>query len=221
VTFNGRIAYFLSRGWNVLVPDHRGSTGHGRAYAQALRGRWGELDVADVQAALAAALDRGWARAGAIAVIGGSAGGFTALGVAAAPGRVMASDPVAAVVALYPVTDLLQLTASTHRFEARYCHRLVGPLPEATQTYRERSIVFRSKWISAPLLLLHGDDDKVVPVAQSAALAERITAEGGGVTLHIYQGEGHGWKRPDTVMDELHRVEAFLDRHIPKGERDR
>jgi len=210
VTFNSRIAYFVSRGWNVLVPDHRGSTGHGRAYTQALRGRWGELDVADVEAALAAAHQRGWAPPSRSAVIGGSAGGFTALNVAA-----HAPEQVAAIVALYPVTDLLQLAATTHRFEAHYCDGLVGVLPEARDGYRERSVLFQSKRIVAPLLLLHGDDDKVVPVAQSSALAERITADGGDVALHIYPGEGHGWKRPDTVMDELHRVEAFLDRYIP------
>ena len=45
VTFMPRVAYWLDQGWDVLLPDHRGSTGHGRAYQQALRGRWGELDV--------------------------------------------------------------------------------------------------------------------------------------------------------------------------------
>ena len=47
VTFMPRVAYWRAQGWNVLVPDHRGSTGHGRAYQQAMRGRWGELDVSD------------------------------------------------------------------------------------------------------------------------------------------------------------------------------
>ncbi|MCU1344879.1 MAG: hypothetical protein JWL70_1145, partial [Acidimicrobiia bacterium] len=99
VTFNARIAYFVSRGWTVLVPDHRGSTGHGRAFAQALRGQWGLLDVADVAAALTVAHERGWSAPSTTAVIGGSAGGFTALGVAAT-----APDRLCAVVALYPVT---------------------------------------------------------------------------------------------------------------------
>jgi hypothetical protein len=50
VTFMPRLMFWLSRGWSILVPDHRGSTGHGRAYQQALHGRWGELDVADTLA---------------------------------------------------------------------------------------------------------------------------------------------------------------------------
>ena len=48
VTFMPRLAFWRSRGWNVLVPDHRGSTGHGRAYQQAARGGWGVIDVSDI-----------------------------------------------------------------------------------------------------------------------------------------------------------------------------
>ena len=53
-----RFAYWWSRGWDILVPDPRGTTGHGRDYQQALRGRWGELDVADAAAVLAASHER-------------------------------------------------------------------------------------------------------------------------------------------------------------------
>ena len=55
-----RVAYWRAQGWNVLVPDHRGSTGHGRAYQQALRGRWGELDISDIVDVLAHAHAHGW-----------------------------------------------------------------------------------------------------------------------------------------------------------------
>ena len=63
VTFMPRIAFWRSQGWNVLVPDHRGSTGHGRAYQQALRGRWGELDVSDTIDAITHAHAHAWGRA--------------------------------------------------------------------------------------------------------------------------------------------------------------
>ena len=90
VTFMPRVAYWRAQGWNVLVPDHRGSTGHGRAYQQALRGRWGELDVSDIVDVLAHAHAHGWGSRQRTAIVGSSAGGFTALGVAAvesAPAR--------------------------------------------------------------------------------------------------------------------------------------
>lgn len=204
ITFQPRFLYWLARGWTILVPDHRGSTGHGRAYTQAMAGRWGELDVVDVGAALDAAIENDWCASDRIAVMGGSAGGFTALNLALHDNR------VAAVVAVYPVTDLEALATSTHRFEAHYTDSLAGSLPDALDTYRARSVVRRAAVLSTPTLVLHGTNDEVVPVAQS----EELAAASSVVELHIYDGEGHGWRRPETTIDEFARVEAFLTRHV-------
>jgi dipeptidyl aminopeptidase/acylaminoacyl peptidase len=209
VTWNPRIAYWVDAGWAVLLPDHRGSTGHGRAYTQAMAGRWGELDVADVVAGLRAAADRGWGDGRRLVVMGGSAGGFTVLNVLAT-----APDLCAAGVDLYGVTDLFDLDETTHRFEAHYLHTLVGPLPAAAAAYRDRSPVNRVEAITAPLLILQGSADEVVPPAQSQAVADRLLALGRTVELHVYEGEGHGWGRPETVVDELARTASFLRRHV-------
>ncbi|HUF32863.1 MAG TPA: S9 family peptidase [Acidimicrobiales bacterium] len=209
VTFNARIAYWVDRGWAVLVPDHRGSTGHGRAFTQAMAGRWGELDTDDVAAGIAAAADRGWADPGRIAIMGGSAGGFTVLNVLASHPRLCAAG-----VDLFGVADLFDLDETTHRYEAHYLHSIVGPLPEAAGRYRARSPVNRADAITTPLLILQGTDDEVVPPAQSEAIAERLRGLGRVVELHLYEGEGHGWGRPETVTDELERTESFLRRHV-------
>ena len=74
VTFAPRIAYWVDRGWDVLLPDHRGSTGHGRAYQQALNGRWGELDVTDTVAWIDHAQASGWCEPARTVVMGGSSG---------------------------------------------------------------------------------------------------------------------------------------------------
>ena len=136
VTFMPRVAYWRAQGWHVLLADHRGSTGHGRAYQQAMQQRWGELDVADVVDALAFAQRSGWATPATTVVTGASAGGFTALGVAAA-----APSSVAGVAAAYPVTDLLDLAERSHRFERHSTIGLVGELPAQAARYRERSPV--------------------------------------------------------------------------------
>lgn len=209
VTFIPRFAYFLDRGWAILVPDHRGSTGHGRAYAQAMAGRWGELEMADCAAGMRAAADRGWADGRRMVPMGGSAGGFTVLNLLAHH-----PDLCAAGVDLFGVTDLFDLDETTHRFEAHYSHSLVGPLPEAADRYRERSPINVADRITAPLLILQGSADAVVVPAQSANLAERLRARGAIVEHHVYEGEGHGWLRPETVVDELTRVESFLRRHV-------
>jgi dipeptidyl aminopeptidase/acylaminoacyl peptidase len=192
VEFDARLAYFVDRGWAVLFPDHRGSTGWGRAYAQALRGGWGVVDAEDTAAAV-----RSFGAGRRVALMGASAGGFTVL-------QVLASHPglCAAGVALYPVSDVVDLAASTHRYEAHYAHHLQAVARVDAGRIRD------------PLLLLHGTDDKVVPRAQSAGLVARIRAAGGVVEYHEYEGEGHGWGRPATTEDELPRISSFLDRHV-------
>jgi dipeptidyl aminopeptidase/acylaminoacyl peptidase len=209
VEWRARFTYWLDRGWAILVPDHRGSTGHGRAFAQALAGRWGEADVADVVAGIEAAVERGWCDPDRIVVLGASAGGFTALNVlATAPGLCRAG------VDLYGVADLEALATVDHRYEAHYTHSLVGPLESARAVYRERSPLHRASAITAPVLVLQGRDDPVVPVDQSVALGAALPR----ATLHLYDDEGHGWGRPSTVIDELERTEAFLRAEV--GEMD-
>jgi dipeptidyl aminopeptidase/acylaminoacyl peptidase len=204
-----QVQVFVQKGWTVLQPDFRGSTGYGRAYAQALSGLWGDRDVADVAAGIRHAVKEGWADGASVAIIGGSAGGMTALLVAA-----QHPDLVQAVVARYPVCDLVDLAATTRRFESTYTLRLVGPLPEAADTYRDRSPLSRAAEIRAPVLLSHGDRDTSVPAAQSEALAAALRAAGTSVERHVYAGEGHGWTRASTIADEFERVDAFLARWV-------
>lgn len=210
VTFMPRLAHWRSLGWNVLVPDHRGSTGHGRAYQQALRGRWGELDVGDTIAVVRAAHAAGWGRPGRTALIGGSAGGFTVLGALA---RTASTEPLAAAaVVAYPVTDLEGLAERSHRFERHSTDSLVGP--SGCPAMRDRSPVWFAHEIRSPLLVFHGADDAVVPLEQSRVLVERMRAVGNDVELVVYQGEGHGFRDPAHQLDEYARTAAFLAQHI-------
>jgi dipeptidyl aminopeptidase/acylaminoacyl peptidase len=197
------------------VTDHRGSTGHGREYQQALRGRWGELDIADTLAAAEFAHQSGWSAPGHTVVFGSSAGGFTALGAVAA-----ASDCFAAAVLLYPVSDLIELAERSHRFERHYTDSLVGPLPAAVELYRERSPAYHTgQFASTPLLILHGELDAVVPVRQSRVFAQRVRTAGGDAQLHVYPDEGHGFRQPANQLDEYRRAEDFLARHVPVASR--
>ena len=209
VVFNPRISYFCHRGFNVLQVDYRGSTGWGRCYTQALRGEWGRLDVADTAAGMAAASDRGWGDAKRMVPIGGSAGGLTVL-------LLLALHPqlCAAGVDLYGVGDLFELEETTHRFEAHYPRSLVGELPLEAERFRERSPVAVAERITAPLLVLQGSADVVVSQSQSDRVVERVRAAGGTVEYHVYDGEGHGWSRPEVVEDELERIWAFLRRYV-------
>ena len=143
--------------------------------------------------------------------MGGSAGGFTALGaVAAEPAR------FAATVVLYPVTDLVDLAERSHRFEQHYTDSLIGPLPAMLDEYRNRSpLSHADRYTTRPMLILHGDADPVVPVEQSRLFAERVRAAGGDAELHVYEGEGHGFRQRPNQLDEYRRIAGFLARHLP------
>ena len=126
--------FFTTRGWAVLAPNATGSTGYGRAYAQALAGSWGHRDVDDVAAGIRHAVAQGWCEPDRVAVTGGSVGALTGLLLCAWHG-----DLVRAAVTMYGVTDLAALAETTHRFESRDLDRLVGVLPRDADRYRHRS----------------------------------------------------------------------------------
>ncbi|MGH9040448.1 MAG: S9 family peptidase, partial [Acidimicrobiia bacterium] len=208
-TWNPRHLFWLSRGWAVLAPNYRGSTGYGRAYTQALAGNWGLVDVADVAAGIRHAGEAGWGDPARVALDGGSAGGFTLLLVCAHhPGLVRAA------IDRYGVTDLFDLAETTHRYESRYLDQVVGPLPEAADRYEERSPITHAEKITTPLLVLQGDKDDTVPLAQADRLVEALRRQGAPVEYEVYPGEGHGWSRPETIIDELGRAERFLTRWV-------
>jgi dipeptidyl aminopeptidase/acylaminoacyl peptidase len=213
VTFMPRVAYWRAQGWNVLVPDHRGSTGHGRDYQQALRGRWGELDSNDIVDALAHADAQGWSNPARTVVVGSSAGGFTALCVAASSPRL-----VAAVIAAYPVTDLSGAADGTDRFEQHYTDSLVGKLPEAALVRSLRSpLNFAERLTLTPILLMHGESDPVVPITQSRAFVERCVAAGVDIDFVVYEAEGHGFRKPENQLDEYERMHDFLRSRVLGG----
>ena len=204
--FRPRISYWWSRGWDVLVVDPRGTTGHGRKYQRALNGAWGRSDVDDTAAVIRHAHAQGWATPETTVVIGGSSGGLTVLGVLADH-----DETVAAGVASYPVSDLRALAEVTHRFEAHYTDTLVGDAADV-EHFESLSPLYRADRITKPLLVFHGTDDPVVPLAQSEQLAQRA---GPNVDLVVYEGEGHGFRDPGNVRDEYERTQAFLAASVP------
>jgi dipeptidyl aminopeptidase/acylaminoacyl peptidase len=201
---SAKIAYFTSRGIGVLDVNYGGSTGYGRAYRERLLGQWGVVDVDDVAAAAADLVARGEADGARLAIDGGSAGGWTVLAA------LVGTDVFAAGVARFAVGDARALAADTHDFEARYLDGLIGPLPEAEHLYRERSPLSHPEGFRVPLLILQGAEDRVVPPAQSEAIRDALAARGIPHAYVLYQGEGHGFRRAETIVHALESELAFL-----------
>jgi dipeptidyl aminopeptidase/acylaminoacyl peptidase len=201
---SAKIAYFTSRGIGVLDVNYGGSTGYGREYRERLRGQWGIVDVDDVAAAATALCDEGLADPGRIAIEGGSAGGWTVLSA------LVRTDVFAAGISRYGVGDARALAADTHDFEARYLDGLIGPLPEAEQLYIDRSPLSAADRFRVPMLILQGAEDAVVPPAQAEAIRDALAERGVPHAYVLYEGEGHGFRRAETIVHSLESEWAFL-----------
>jgi dipeptidyl aminopeptidase/acylaminoacyl peptidase len=192
------IAYFTSRGIGVAEVNYGGSTGHGREYRNRLREQWGVVDVEDCAAVALALAEEGTADRDRLAVRGGSAGGWTSAA------SLVTTDVYACGTIIYPVLDLANwASGETHDFESRYLETLVGPLAEVPARYTERSPVEHADRITAPFLLLQGLADVICPPVQCERLLERMRGRRVPHAYLAFEGEGHGFRRADTMIRAL------------------
>ncbi|WSV18651.1 prolyl oligopeptidase family serine peptidase [Streptomyces prunicolor] len=203
LSLNLEIAYFTSRGIGVADVNYGGTPGYGRAYRERLREQWGVVDVADCAAVARELIDEGVADRARLAIRGGSAGGFTAAA------SLITTDVYACATMLYPVLDLEVLAAGgSHDFESHYLESLIGPnTADSAARYRDRSPAAHPQDIKVPFLLLQGADDPICPPAQS-----REFLAGASAVPHAYrlfEGEGHGFRRRDTMVAALETELSF------------
>ena len=212
-------AYFTSRGIGVIDVNYGGSSGFGRSYRERLRRQWGIVDVEDAMAAARSLADAGEADEKRLAIRGGSAGGWTAL--AAVTTGVIGRDPVFnAATSYFGVSDLRGFVDQTHDFESRYLDGLLGPLPGFEAVYIERAPVGHVTASTAPVLLLQGLDDPIVPPAQSESIAADLAAHGIPHAYLAFEGESHGFRRTDTVITSIEAELSFYGQilgFIPPG----
>lgn len=207
--FNNDAAYFASRGFAYLEVNYRGSTGYGRAYMLTLRQNWGPVDAEDAVGAAGALAALGLADPQRMVIMGGSAGGFTVLNcLVHHPGVFRAG------VNLFGVSNLFGLDDDTHKFEERYNASLVGELPGAAEHYKKWSAVFHADKIRDPLAVFQGADDKVVLPNQSESIVEALRRNKVPHVYRLYEGEGHGWRKSETIVDYYETLNKFLKEYV-------
>lgn len=183
-----------SRGWLVLQPNFRGSGGFGRAFEEAGHRRWGARMQEDVEDAVDQVLASGQADPKRVAIFGASYGGYAAL-----MGAVRRPDFYRAVVSIAGVSDLPAFLADVRRegaddpYYQLWLQRIGDPNSEAARLVAE-SPQRRAAEIKAPVLLLHGQLDRVVAVDQSRSMHAALKASGKSSELTIFKDAGHsGW----------------------------
>ena len=197
------VQYWTSRGFAVVDVNYGGSTGYGRAYRESLRDRWGIVDVEDCAAAAESLAADGEVDPRQLVIRGGSAGGYTTLAALAF------RDTFAAGASHYGVADLAALARDTHKFESRYLDRLVGPYPERSDLYRQRSPLSTRDGFSCPVIFFQGSEDRIVPPNQAEAMVEALRAKGVPVAYLLFEGEQHGFRRAGNIVRALEAELSF------------
>ena len=207
--YNARAQFFATRGYAYLEVNYRGSTGHGKGYMAALRGKWGVLDVEDAVGGAQHLVDAGLADPDRLVIMGGSAGGYTVL-------KTLTDHPgfFRAALCLYGISNLFTLAADTHKFEERYLDSMVGLLPQNSDVYRGRSPIFDADKIVDPIAVFQGEIDRVVLKSQSDEIVASLRQRGVPHAYHVYEGEGHGWRKRETIEAFYEAVESFLKQHV-------
>lgn len=203
---NLQIQFWTSRGFAVVDVDYAGSVGYGRAYRRLLDGKWGLIDVEDCLAAARHLVATGRADPGRLAIRGGSAGGYTTLCALTFHGLFHAG------ASWYGIGDLEALMRDTHKFESRYLDRLIGPWPEAAPVYRSRSPLYHTERLGCPVIFLQGQDDKVVPPNQAESMVDALRRKGLPVAYLPFAGEGHGFRRAESIATALLAEYGFFCR---------
>ena len=203
-TLDIEIQLFTSRGLAVLDVDYGGSTGYGRDYRKRLEGQWGIVDVDDCVAGAKYLAERGDVDGERLSIRGGSASGYTTLAA------ITFRDTFAAGTSYYGIGNLLEFARETHKFESRYLDRLLGPLPDAAEIYRERSPALHAELIRCPALILQGLEDRVVPPTEAERIVDALWEQRIPHAYIAFEGEDHGFRKATSIIRSFEAELSFL-----------
>ena len=213
--WSGEAQFLASRGYVVIEPEFRGSTGYGsRLYAAGFR-QWGRAMQDDLADAVRWAVAQGWVDGRRVCIAGASYGGYATL-----MGLVRDPDLYRCGIAWVAVSDprlVFQWAWGYDVSEEGRLHDyplLIGdPVADAAMLTDIAPVTHAAR-IRAPLLLAHGQRDWRVPVLHAERLRAALTAAGHPPDYVVYNDEGHGWLRPANRYDFARRMERFLAQHL-------
>jgi len=203
VALDAKKQFWTSRGFALLDVNYSGSTGYGKNYRSRLDGNWGVLDVEDCCDAASYAVAQGLANKDQLIIRGSSAGGYTVLAA------LTFEQVFSAGASYYGISDLTSLASDTHKFEAHYTDRLIGPYPGASEIYLQRSPINKTEQLNCPVIFFQGIEDRVVPKQQAEKMFDALNKKGLPVAAQYYQGEQHGFRKADTIKQSLHNELCF------------
>ena len=203
---------FATRGYVVIQPNFRGSTGYGKKFQEANFQDLGGGDLKDTVAAKAFLVQSGYVNDKKVGIFGGSYGGFMTL---MAIGRT--PDEFAAAVQWFGIINWRTMYRDQDEFLKAYQRSLLGTPEKDGAVYDAASPLTYMKAAKAPLLTIQGENDIRVPRGQAQEVHDLLKAKGNVVETIFYPGEGHGFQKRENQLDSLRRTIGWFDKYL-KGE---
>lgn len=200
---------FASRGYVVIQPNFRGSTGYGKAFQDGNVKDLGGGDLKDTIAAKHFLVDSGYVDAKRVGIFGGSYGGFMTL---MAIGR--APDEFAAAVQWFGIINWRTMYRDQDEQLKAYQRSLLGTPDSDPQVYDAASPLTYIRAAKAPLLTIQGENDIRVPRGQAQEVHDILKAKGNVVETIFYPAEGHGFQKKENQLDSLTRTVAWFDTYL-------
>jgi dipeptidyl aminopeptidase/acylaminoacyl peptidase len=213
-TFDPRVQFLASRGYAVLQPNFRGSTGYGRDFVERGYGQWGTGMIDDMDDGVDWLVAEGIADRARICIMGSSYGGYAAIWAA-----MRSPQRYRCAVSWAGPTDLRAMLRYDNRYLVAQRYRRVRQLQFRGEEGIDLDAVSplrHPERLSVPLLIGHGEGDVRVPVRQSRDLVRALERRhAANVESVFYASEGHSFSKAEDSADFMRRVEAFLARHNP------
>jgi dipeptidyl aminopeptidase/acylaminoacyl peptidase len=217
--WNPEAEFLASRGYAVIEPEFRGSTGYGRHHFEAGLKQWGLKMQDDIADGARWAIAQGYADPQRICIAGGSYGGYaTLMGLLNDPGLYRCGIDWAGVtdINLMYHPGWFYSSDLPEGWKQYGMPELIGdPVKDAAQL-QATSPLQQAARITQPLLLTYGGDDVRVPLSHGLKFRDAVQVHNQQVEWIEYPEEGHGWSLPKNRIDFWGRVERFLDQHIGK-----
>jgi len=216
VDFDWMAQFLVSRGYVVLQPNFRGSSGFGEAFEDAGRGEWGGKMQDDVTDGVAALADIGLIDPEQVCIVGASYGGYSALAGAAFTPEVYRCS-----VAIAPVSDLSAMLSEerskygSDHWVIKYWEGAMADGDARRERLKKASPVNAAENVRAPVLLIHGANDTVVPISQSERMERALKRADKQVEFIRLKGEDHWMSVPETRLQMLTALDRFLKTHMP------
>ena len=218
LSFNPWVQYLVARGYAVFQPNFRGSDGFGKSFAESGYGEWGRKMQDDLTDAVKALVNLGAADPARVCIIGASYGGYAALA-----GAALTPDVYQCAVAIAGISDLDDFIGWRKRHYGSdstgytYWLKAIGDPEKDEARLREVSPLAQAAKIKIPVLLIHGDGDYVVPIAQSKAMKKALDKSGRKTELITLKDEGHSYWSDDSEILAMSAIDNFLWQNLGPG----